>query len=38
LISIGLVAGWRWSVWAVAVLMLLASAVRASQVVKEERL
>ena len=36
LISIGLVAGWRWSVWAVAVLMLLASAVRASQVVKEE--
>jgi len=38
LISIGLIAGWRWSVWAVAVLMLLASAVRASQVVKEERL
>jgi hypothetical protein len=38
LVSIGLVAGWRWSVWAVAVLMLLASAVRASQVVKEERL
>ena len=38
LISMGLVAGWRWSVWAVAVLMLLASAVRASQVVKEERL
>lgn len=37
-ISIGLIAGWRWSVWAVAVLMLLASAVRASQVVKEERL
>lgn len=38
LISIGLIAGWGWSVWAVAVLMLLASAVRASQVVKEERL
>jgi hypothetical protein len=38
LVSIGLIAGWRWSVWAVAVLMLLASAVRASQVVKEERL
>jgi len=38
LISIGLIAGWRWTVWAVAVLMLLASAVRASQVVKEERL
>ena len=38
LISVGLIAGLRWSVWAVAVLMLLASAVRASQVVKEERL
>ena len=38
LVSFGLVAGWRWTVWAVAVLMLLASAVRASQVVKEERL
>ena len=37
-VSFGLVAGWRWTVWAVAVLMLLASAVRASQVVKEERL
>ena len=34
----GLIAGWRWTPWAVAVLMLLASAVRASQVVKEERL
>lgn len=37
LISAGLIAGWRWSPWAVAVLMLLASAVRASQVAKEER-
>jgi hypothetical protein len=38
LVSAGLIAGWRWTPWAVAVLMLLASAVRASQVVKEERL
>jgi hypothetical protein len=38
LISAGLIGGWRWTPWAVAVLMLLASAVRASQVVKEERL
>jgi hypothetical protein len=37
LISAGLIAGWAWTVWAVAVLMLLASAVRASQVAKEER-
>ncbi len=38
LVSAGLIVGWRWTPWAVAVLMLLASAVRASQVVKEERL
>jgi hypothetical protein len=37
LISVGLIAGWAWTVWAVAVLMLLASVVRASQVAKEER-
>ena len=37
LISTGLIAGWTWAVWAVAVLMLLASGVRASQVAKEER-
>ena len=37
LISAGLIAGWTWTVWAVAVLMLLASGVRASQVAKEER-
>jgi len=37
LISAGLIAGWSWTVWAVAVLMLLASGVRASQVAKEER-
>ena len=37
LISAGLIAGWTWTVWAVAALMLLASAVRAGQVAKEER-
>lgn len=37
LVSAGLIAGWTWSVWAVAGLMLLASGVRASQVAKEER-
>lgn len=38
LISLGLVGGWASSaVWIVAVLMLLAAAVRASQVAKEER-
>jgi hypothetical protein len=38
LIAAGLIGGWRWTPWAVAILMLLASVVRASQVVKEERL
>jgi hypothetical protein len=38
LIAAGLIGGWRWTPWAVAILMLFASAVRASQVVKEERL
>lgn len=38
LIAGGLIAGWTWTVWAVAVLMLLVSGVRASQVAKEERL
>ena len=37
LIATGLIGGWSWTVWAVAALMLLASAVRASQVAKEER-
>ena len=37
LISTGLIVGWTWTVWAVAVLILLASGVRASQVAKEER-
>lgn len=37
LVGAGLIAGWTWAVWAVAVLMLLVCAVRASQVVKEER-
>jgi len=37
LISAGLIAGWRWSAWAVAIVMLLACGVRASQVAKEER-
>ncbi|HEX5903023.1 MAG TPA: hypothetical protein VF028_07920 [Actinomycetota bacterium] len=37
LVGVGLVAGWRWTVWVVAVLMLLACGVRASQVFKEER-
>jgi hypothetical protein len=36
LVSAGLIAGWSWTVWGVAVLMLLASGVRASQVAKEE--
>lgn len=37
LVSTGLIADWRWTVWVVAVLMLLACGVRASQVLKEER-
>jgi len=37
LIAAGLIGSWTWTVWAVAVLMLLASGVRASQVAKEER-
>jgi phosphatidylglycerophosphate synthase len=37
LVGLGLVAGWRWAVWVVAVLMVLACGVRASQVFKEER-
>jgi hypothetical protein len=37
LVGLGLVAGWPWTVWVVAVLMLLACGVRASQVFKEER-
>ena len=32
LVGLGLVAGWRWTVWVVAILMLLACGVRASQV------
>lgn len=39
LLSLALVFGWtRWAVWVVAGLVLLAAAVRASQVAKEERL
>jgi hypothetical protein len=39
LLSFALIWDWLpWAVWAVAVLMLLAAAVRASQVAKEERL
>jgi hypothetical protein len=39
LLSLALILGWTpWAVWAVAVLMLLAAGVRASQVAKEERL
>ena len=37
LIAAGLIAGWRWTPWAVAILMLFASAVRASRS-KEERM
>lgn len=37
LISAGLIGGWRWTVWGVAIVMLLACGVRASQVAKEER-
>lgn len=37
LVGLGLVADWRWTLWVVAVLMLLACGVRASQVFKEER-
>ena len=37
LVGLGLIGGWTWTVWMVAVLMLLACAVRASQVFKEER-
>jgi hypothetical protein len=38
LVGVGLAAGWlSWTVWALAALVLLASAVRASQVAKEER-
>ncbi len=37
-VSVALLVGWTsWAVWVVAVLMLLATAVRASQVAKEER-
>ncbi|HEX6331690.1 MAG TPA: hypothetical protein VF129_10450 [Actinomycetota bacterium] len=39
LISLALILGWTpWAIWVVAVVMLLAAAVRASQVAKEERL
>jgi hypothetical protein len=39
LVSLALIFGWTsWAIWVVAVLMLLAAAVRASQVAKEERL
>lgn len=37
LVAYGLIAGRAWPLWAVAVLMLLASGVRAGQVAKEER-
>jgi hypothetical protein len=38
LVSVGLLAGWiRWTVWVLAGVAGLASAVRASQVAKEER-
>ncbi|HEX9122860.1 MAG TPA: hypothetical protein VF984_05810 [Actinomycetota bacterium] len=38
LVGVGLVASWlSWSVWALAAFVLLAAAVRASQVAKEER-
>jgi hypothetical protein len=39
LVSLALILGWEsWAIWVVAVLMLLAAGVRASQVAKEERL
>lgn len=39
LLALALVFGWTsWAIWAVAILMLLAAAVRSSQVAKEERL
>lgn len=39
LVSLALILDWTtWAIWAVAALMLLATAVRASQVAKEERL
>jgi hypothetical protein len=39
LVSLALIFGWTtWAIWVVAGLMLLAAAVRASQVAKEERL
>ncbi len=36
--SVSLIAGWSWGVWVVAVVNLLATGVRSSQVAKEERL
>lgn len=39
IVSLALLLGWTaWAIWVVAVLMLLAAGVRASQVAKEERL
>ncbi len=39
LVSLALLFGWTsWAIWVVAILMLLAASVRASQVAKEERL
>ncbi len=39
LVSLALILNWTaWAIWVVAVLMLLAAGVRASQVAKEERL
>jgi hypothetical protein len=39
LVSLALILSWTsWAIWVVAVLMLLAAGVRASQVAKEERL
>jgi hypothetical protein len=39
LVSLALILDWTsWAIWAVAILMLLAAAVRTSQVAKEERL
>lgn len=39
LVSVALILSWTsWAIWVVAVLMLLAAGVRASQVAKEERL
>ena len=37
LVGGGLITGWTWTIWAAAVVMLLTSGVRASQVAKEER-